>query len=308
MGAIIESVHACVSREEELEGSVALAVRAAERALEEAECRSEQLDLLVNTAVYRDGNVYEPATAAFIQDRIGANSHAPTRMRAEGRTLSFDLINGGCGLLDAIRAIDGLIRSGRVSRALVVTSDVDPTPGVSRGLAFGHAGAALLLRRGETQAGFSGFRSESYPKHAHLTRSGLHWIGGEPGRPSQGPGHAIVAEEDPRYLAECVDCAQRTTRRLLSELELTRDDLDLIIPSQLPRGFPRALRESVGIDASRVVDVTDEFGTAYTAGVAAALQAAMRRGLWARARKVLFLAVGAGINVAGALYTKDPDH
>jgi 3-oxoacyl-[acyl-carrier-protein] synthase-3 len=285
MGAIIESVHACVSREEELEGSVALAVRAAERALEEAECRSEQLDLLVNTAVYRDGNVYEPATAAFIQDRIGANSHAPTRMRAEGRTLSFDLINGGCGLLDAIRAIDGLIRSGRVSRALVVTS-----------------------RRGETQAGFSGFRSESYPKHAHLTRSGLHWIGGEPGRPSQGPGHAIVAEEDPRYLAECVDCAQRTTRRLLSELELTRDDLDLIIPSQLPRGFPRALRESVGIDASRVVDVTDEFGTAYTAGVAAALQAAMRRGLWARARKVLFLAVGAGINVAGALYTKDPDH
>ena len=56
----------------------------------------------------------------------------------------------------------------------------------------------------------------------------------------------------------------------------------------------------------RVVDATAEFGAAYTAGLPAALHAAVESGSWGRSETVLFVAVAAGLHVLLALYRRDP--
>jgi 3-oxoacyl-[acyl-carrier-protein] synthase III len=189
----------------------------------------------------------------------------------------------------------------------VVTSDVNPLPRASEGMSFAPAGAALLLARGDEDTGFTAFHFESFAKHAHLFGTRGWWIRDER-KPARlrlrpGPTHALFMREDERHLAEAADSARQALERFLSAHELRADDLDLVLPSQFPAGFPAAFADAAGLDG-RVVDATGLFGAVHTAGVAAALRAAMSQGRFADARRTLFVAVGAGISVQLALYTQ----
>lgn len=302
MGSVIEAVGVAAPRPWRREGSVRLATRAARAALASSGRRAGEIELLVQTGVYRDHNLCEPAMAPFVQRRLGANPTAEHHVRDGRSTLSFDLSNGGCGPVQALQVVDGLIRSGRIRRGMVLSGDVDPTPGASHGLGFPPAGAALLVGPGEPEEGFSEFHFESFPKHAHLFSSTA-CFAGERRRPwRRRPGHALLAREDEGYLAECAKQAEAALGRFLGRVDIDRRNVDLVLASQLPLGFPRALAERTEIDPRHVVDASDRFGPVHTAGVAAALQVAMQRGSWQSARTVLFVAVGAGIGVALALY------
>jgi 3-oxoacyl-[acyl-carrier-protein] synthase-3 len=295
MGARISSAYAC--RQEAGEKFVALSARAAAGALCAAGRDASDLDLLVSAGIYRDGHAAEPAMAPLVQARLGARLEPALHTASAPTLLSFDLANGGCGVLDAARLVDGLFRSGRARRALVVAADVDPAPGVSSGLGFDASGGALVLEAGRDDEGFLAFASESFAKHVHLSDAVLAW------RDGPRPGHAVVRREDPRYRDECARCAARAVARFLARVGRDPRDLDLVIPAQSPRGFPRAFAARVALGAE-VIDACHEIGSAYTAGVPAAVHAAMRRGVWQRARTVLFVGVGAGIGVAAALYAK----
>jgi len=297
MAARIEAAYACAP--EAGEGFVALSARVAEAALRAGARDACDLDVLISAGVYRDGHVAEPAMAPLVQARLGANLEAPRGGEPGPRTLSFDLANGGCGVLDAARVVDGLFRSGRARHGLVVAADVDPAPGLSRGLAFDASGGALLLGAGEEGSGFRAFASESFAKHVHLADATLTW------QDAPARGHALVRREDPRYRDECVRCAAIAVRRFLARMAFDPGEIDLVIPAQSPRDFPPAFATHTGF-GSRVVDARAEFGSAYTAGIPGAVHAAMRSGAWSRARSVLFVAVGAGIGVAAALYANRP--
>jgi 3-oxoacyl-[acyl-carrier-protein] synthase-3 len=304
MGAVIDAVAVSAPRRWRGNGSVALATRAARECLRLAGCDANQLDLLVNTGVYRDENICEPAMAPFIQRRVGANAKLPPL--GARSTFSFDLVNGGCGFLSAVQAVDGFLRSGRIERGLVVTSDVNPLPRASEGMSFAPAGAALLLSSGAEDAGFTAFHFESFAKHAHLFGTRGWWTLDERKRRRlrRGPSHALFMREDERLPIEAAASARQALAGLLDETGLRPGDFDLVLPSQFPAGFPAAFAEAAGIDASRVVDASAELGPVHTAGVAAALHTARRQGRFARARRVLFVAVGAGISVQLALYTQ----
>jgi 3-oxoacyl-[acyl-carrier-protein] synthase-3 len=303
MGAIVEAAYGCCARLWPLrEGSIALSARAARESLRRARREASELEVLVNTGIFRDKNISEPAMASFIQRSIGANPSCGEP--GDRSTLSFDLANGVCGFLNGIEIVNGLISSGRVGCGMVVTSDVDPTPKASRGLLFAPTGAALVLAPGSPDRGFAEFHHESFSKHSHLLRSRILWIGDEASRWSRSK-HAVVGDEDQRFLAACVDSVDKAMERYLGRLGMALEDVDLVVPSQFPADFPRALRERTRA-GERVVDATAEFGAAYTAGLPAALHAAVASGSWERAETALFVAVGAGIHVLLALYRRDP--
>jgi 3-oxoacyl-[acyl-carrier-protein] synthase-3 len=303
MGAIIEAVYGCCARRWPVrEGSIALSARAARGSLRLARREATELEVLINTGIFRDKNISEPAIASFIQRSIGANPSCG--QPGDPSTLSFDLANGCCGFLNGIEIVSGFIGSGRAGCGMVVTADVDPTPRASRGLPFAPTGAALVLAPGGPDRGFAEFHHESFPKHSHLLRSRILWIGDEVSRLSRSK-HAVVGDQDQGFLEACVDSASRAMEHHLEKLGMALADVDLVIPTQFPAGFPRALRERTGA-GERVVDATPEFGAAYTAGLPAALQAAVASGSWERAENALFVAVGAGIHVLLALYRREP--
>lgn len=280
-----------------------LAVRAARGALTAAGRDPGEIDLLINTGVYRDENICEPAMAPFVQRGIGANPGTP-RLGALS-TFSFDLVNGGCGFLIACQVIDGFIRSGSVRRGMVVASDIDPAPRVSEGYPFLPVGGALLLGSGEADAGFASFQFDSFPQHARLFECELAYSH-QNGRRSllPRPRHGLVFRQDEAYLDHCAQSAASALERFLADSNLGREAIDLLICSQHPVGLPAALAARTGIPNERVPDATSQGAGIHTAAIPLALEQAVATGRWAAARNVLFVAVGAGISVALALYHK----
>ncbi|ATB32482.1 beta-ketoacyl-ACP synthase III [Melittangium boletus] len=88
-----------------------MAVRAAQRALEQAGVRPEELDLIVVGTVTADMPM--PSCAALVQAKLGAR-----------RAFAFDVAAACAGALYALSVADQFIRTGQVKRALVIGAEL----------------------------------------------------------------------------------------------------------------------------------------------------------------------------------------
>ena len=290
MGSVIRSVG--VARERSGRGrSIALEISAARRCLGGAGLGPDEVSLLVNAGIYRDDNIGEPAIASLIQRKLGANLD----INGTPGTFSFDLSQGGCGFVTGMMLADELLRTTATPFGIVVAGDAEPTPGRSEGFTYDPAAAAVLLEAGEGRDGFLGFRVDAGSDRvdAHIGR--LEWRGQEAG------GHWLVVRSSGDYAEACVEAAAAAVAAFLDEAGLTPEDIDVVVPSQSPPRFVAGLRAATAM-GDRVVDVTAEVGDVHTAGVGLAFERARRDGLLRPGAHVLFVAVGAGISTALALY------
>lgn len=279
-------------------GARKLADRAARRCLRLAKRDPHEVDLLINAGVYREHNLAEPALAALIQEDIRANPEE--RIGAAHGTFSFDVSDGGCGVLSAIELVDGFLQSGSIDLGLVVASDADP--GHSEGFPFGRAGAAALLSWSDADVGFVELRFQIFSEHAGLYDSHIDWHE-EAGRRHHGQ-NLLTVKIDPSFAARCLDCAEEAVAGYLDHLGLSRADVDFVVPSQFPPTFPDGLAQRLGLPIERVARVGTELSLAHTAGPLAAWNAATKAESFGRARNVLFVTVGAGVSVGVALYQR----
>jgi len=306
MGARIEAVSALTSHGWRKPTARGLADAAARSCLERAGKEPGDVDMLINAGVYREDNMGEPALAALIQEDIGANLGQPP---IGGRgTFSFDLINGTCGVITAIQLESGLLRSGVIRLGAIVTSDVGPDLRDPGAAPFRPAGGAMLLGWDDTQAGFTDFAAETYPEYQDLFVSGLVWQERQGRRvPRRAAGQSqMVIDARPGYQARLADCAEEAAHRFLRRLGLGIGDIDLLVPAPSSPAFLDTLRVRLGIPGDRVAYVAEDLEDAYTTGLIAAVQAAVRSGRLGEARSTLMLAAGAGITVALALYRQAP--
>ena len=305
MGARIDAVSALTSHGRRKPTARRLADAATRSCLALAGRAPGDVDMLINTGVYREDNMGEPALAALIQQDIGANLGQPP-IGGHG-TFSFDLLGGTCGVLNALQLEAGLLQSGVIRLGTIATSDVYPDlhgPGMA---GFQPAGGAMLLSWDDSIAGFTRFHTQTFPEYADLLVSGLAWqrrhAGARPGAPGR---TQLVIDQKPGYYARLVDCAEETTHRFLHQAGLGIEDIDLLVPAPATGDFLDPLRGRLGIAGDRVAFTAEDLSGAYTTGPIAALQAASRSGRLGEARNVLMLAAGAGITVTLALYCPVP--
>jgi 3-oxoacyl-[acyl-carrier-protein] synthase-3 len=306
MGAHIDAAIALTSRRFRKPTARGLADAAARTCLARAGRKPGDVDMLVNTGIYREDSMGEPALAALIQEDIGASPGQPP---IGGRgTFSFDLLNGTCGVISAIQLEAGLLRSGVIRLGAIVTSDVAPNlkdPGTAP---FRPAGGAMLLGWDDRLAGFTDFYAETFPEYEDLFVSGLVWQernGLRVRRRTAGQSQMVI-DSQPGYQARLVDCAEEAAHRFLRRLGMGVGDIDLLVPTPSSPGFLDTLRLRLGIPGDRVAYVPEDLQDAYTTGPIAGLQAAMKSGRLGEARNTLMLAAGAGITVALALYRQTP--
>lgn len=281
-------------------GGLRLADRAARQCLSAGHRVAEDVDVLVNAGLYHDRSLGEPALAAMIQDDIGANRKDPRRGRHG--TFSFDVANGGCGVLDALRLLNGFGASGIADMGLVVASDSDP--GHSSGFPYEPVGAAALVSPG-SRDGFTDFASFTYPEHAasyesrivwHPTESRLPW-----GRPGKNLLEVRIAED---FEQRCIDCAETSVRAYLARRGWDVSAIDLWLPSPFPLGFGAGLAARLGLPGPSWVTPEEGLRRAASAGPLAVLDAAVRDGRFLRARTALVVAAGAGITIELGLHQR----
>jgi 3-oxoacyl-[acyl-carrier-protein] synthase-3 len=306
MGARIEAVSALTSRGLRKPSARRLADAAVRTCLAHAGKEPGDIDMLINTGIYREDSMGEPALAAIVQEDIGANLGQPP-IGGHG-TFSFDLFNGTCGVISAIQLQAGMLRSGLIRLGAIVTSDVHPDLKDPRSAPFRPAGGALLLGWDDSIPGFTDFHTETFPEYEDLFVSGLVWQGRRgPRMPGRRTGQSqMVIDEKPGYQARLVDCAEEATRRFLRGLGMDIGQIDLLVPAPSSPGFLDPLRVRLGVPGDRVAYVAEDLQGAYTAGPMAALQAGIKSGRLGEARDTVMLAAGAGITVALALYRQAP--
>ncbi len=121
--------------------------------------------------------------------------------------------------------------------------------------------------------------------------------------PGLEPGNNVLRiHEGEGYAARAAECAVTSARTFLESAGLKPLEIDLLVPSPTPAGFPDAFIQALGIPADRVARADESFDRVHTAGPIAALDGVMQSGQFAEARNVLFATVGAGITVGLALY------
>lgn len=265
-----------------------LAVAAGREVLGKAGLEPRDVDLLINVGVYRDGNLGEPALAPLIQEDLGINPADPHPGGAG--TFSFDISNGGCGVLNALEVADGFLAAGTVRTALVVASDADPGRGMAPGFPFAPAGAALLCRWAATGPGLLGVRWHNAFDGGKSFRSTVELEDGT---------NLLTVVEDPVFATRAAEAAVEAAERLLADHGLAGAAVDLVVAAPERPALIRTVADGLGIPGERIVSDGASF---HTVGLPAALARAERDGRLRAGATCLFVCGGAGVTGGAALY------
>jgi len=300
MGTLIKMVSVARPRINFLRGdSINLTARAASQCLREAGIDPHDLGILINTGIYRYKNTGEPAIAALIQEKIASRNTDRNGSRNSGNTFSFDLNNGGCGLLTGIEIINRMIIHDEISYGMIATGDSEPFPGLSEEFSFNAAAGAVILSYSNDSPGFSMFRTYNYPEYSGEFESCTCF--NKTGRNGTGRNILKVMQKT-SYTDFCVKCAVKSLYAFLDESGKTLDDIDLIIPSQSPHGFTGRMKSLLGLKDSLVELPDGGRKVFHTAGPAFALKKVWDDKRFRNSKNIIFLTVGSGISISITLY------
>lgn len=295
MGTIIQAT--ALYSDSTPEESVVCSARAAERCLEAAGLERDDVELLVNTGVYRERNTVEPALATLIQKRLGANKDPP--LNAQGnRTFSFDLLNGPSAFLNAIEVAGAMLKNRRFKNALIVSSDVHPSVKVIPDSPFAQVGSAVLLRHTDNEN--EGFKKLAF-KTTSMTDFGFRFYvalrqAGREGR------HSLTIKTVSDYVKRLRDFAAQTANEFLRANAVGKSDITHIVCSLPTPSFAHEVAEALSLSSRLVVSEYRDFGDAHSSSLAASYHAAKSRRLFHQGDKILFISAGAGLTCGCALY------
>ena len=213
------------------------------------------------------------------------------------RGLGLDIKACYCtGFLRGLQLADGLLGNANYRSVLVVAVEQGSRFSVAESnrssfcFIVGDAAGAVVLRRAEPQP-----RTGILDYVGYTDVDKLSWVG------IGGDAASIImlgsraAEATHGMLLECA-------RSLLTRNGLSERDVTWLIPIQTHAGLLEALRAELGFAASKLLWVGGERGFSGSASIPACLSEHVGSGHVKKGDLVLSLAVGAGMNCAGALY------
>jgi 3-oxoacyl-[acyl-carrier-protein] synthase III len=271
---------------EEGKGNADMALHAARRALDDARMDAKELNAIVMATCTAD--YLMPSSACVLEDMLGAR-----------KAFSFD-VNAACsGFLNALSVADSFIRTGQISNALVVGSDVlsrllnwqDRTTCIL----FGDGAGAVVL--GVSENGHGGILSTKLRTDGSYTKTLYVPAGGslKPARPEtvKNNEHTITMNGKEVFKV-AVRAMEEISRQALDEAAVKIEQVSLVIPHQANRRIIVALADRLGISMDKVVVNVDKYGNTSAASIPVALDEARRKGRIHKGDVVLLNAFGAG--------------
>uniref|UniRef100_UPI003216404E hypothetical protein n=1 Tax=uncultured Draconibacterium sp. TaxID=1573823 RepID=UPI003216404E len=290
MGTIIKSI--AINNSAEEQGIVELVSETSNRCLGKAGVPFNAVGMLINTSVYNENYLLEPALATVIQKRLSGNGTQENQENeAIKSVLSFDLHNGGGGLINAVQVMDGFISSGEIEYGLIVSGDVKPGIGLVENYSYSTSAGAVLVSKGKKGEGFLKFRTETFAEFKDDLTSTVSW--------EKEQVH-FVNKTSNDYLKNAVHCSVDLLQRFLSEEQLSWNDIDLICTSQSPTGFASAFQKKLNIE-NKIVYLNNQMEI-YSSGLLYSVNHIFESEKMMNAKHILFLTVGAGITVSLAYY------
>lgn len=249
---------------------VDLAAEAALAALADADVSASDVDTVLVATLASDD--FTPNAAPQVAHAIGATGAG-----------AIDVGAACTGFISGLALGGALIESGRARNVLLIGAELmsrytDYDDRSTAGLFGDGAGAALLVPGGAATIGRSVLGSDgaAAPYIVAPRATGL----------VQMDGHETFKRAVRTLAANAVETVAA------NELEL--DDIDLFVLHQANGRILSSVREALGLDPDRVLDVIADVGNTSAASIPLGLAEARERGLLTDGSKVLLGAVGAG--------------
>ena len=294
VGIRIESVGTLPDSGEEGGDSLELLQRAANACLDRSAYDRQDIDLLIYSGVYRTGYLLEPALAALLAGKLDMN--ASIGEADSGKTFAFDIFNGAIGFLNACATAQQMISAGRCKTVMVVASECENNAGLEgeqlMGLRETATGVILDAHPG-TGLGFSRFYFDYQLDALGAFKSHCASSGDKP---------RLLIEKGPdleaRFIAAIVPHVQAT----LKEEGLDLVEIDKVFPPQISTGFIQELAGALGLAEDRFVNAVGNGPDLYSSSIPMGFAAAFESGAVQEGDLALVIAVGAGVQVACAIY------
>ena len=269
-----------------------MATEAAKCVLKQTKTDAADIDLIVVASVTPD--MFFPATACLVQDRIGAS-----------KAWGFDLSAACSGFAYALTVGAQFVGAGSHKKALVIGSDTMTSilnyQDRATCVLFGDgAGAALIEPAGENE-GILDFEHD-------VDGSGGQFLF-MPGGGSLNPSTVETAEKKMHYVHQEGSQVFKYAVRRMADLAVhlvqrngfTSDDVALVVPHQANLRIIKAMQERLGVADSRVMVNIDRYGNTTAATIPLGLRDAVAEGRLKKGDLVLILTVGAGYTTGGIL-------
>ena len=271
----------------ENETTCSMAADAAREAMARAGIGPGEIDCIVLSTATPDRLL--PSTAVDLQAALGAT-----------RASAFDISAACTGWIYGMSVAEGLIQSGVVETALVVSSEtmsaIVDWNDRSTCVLFGDGAGAVVLKRNKAHLG-KGVLSTFMRSDGTLAE--LLW---RPGGGATIPFSEAVLADRSSYLRmagrevfkHAVRSMSEACDRALDGAKLRGDDIDILIPHQANVRIIEATAKYANISMDKVYVNVDRYGNTSSASIPIALDEAIAAGRVKEGTTALFVAFGAG--------------
>ncbi len=271
---------------------------AGKAALAKSGLRADQIELFIHSAVCRD--MMEPATASFAHRKIGLPATAQI----------FDVSNACLGFLNALTVAAGLIESGQIKCALVVSGE-NGGPLVQQTLktlleapldrngikpffanltiGSGAVGAVVchqsLIPTGARRHRLLGGIARAATAHSELCQGDTH-----------GADALAMQTDSEALLTAGLALARDTWEAFIAETGYDAVTADRFICHQVGSTHRRKLYEALGLDLAKDFSTFETLGNTGSVALPATLAKAVEAGAVGEGTKVALLGIGSGLN------------
>ena len=270
-----------------------MAAAAASELLKSKNVSPEEIELIILASVTPD--MFFPATACLVQDRIGARN-----------AWGFDLSAACSGFVYALTVGAQFVGARTHRKVLVIGSDVMTSildfQDRATCVLFGDGAGAVLVEPSEDgEEGIIDFTNDvdgSGGCHLYMPAGGsLHPASHE----TVDKRMHYVHQEGQQVFKYAVRRMCEVSCELLERNGFSHRDLALVVPHQANLRIIRAMQERLGIDDSKVMINIDRYGNTTAATIPLGLRDAVQEKRLKKGDLVLLVSVGAGYTTGGIL-------
>lgn len=282
---------------------VTLASEATRKALEQAEKRAEEIDLILVATCSPEQ--YLPCCACQVQADIGAVN-----------ALAFD-VNAACsGFLFALNTADAYLRMGLAKNALIIGSEVlsKLVDWTDRGscILFGDGAGAVVVERCEAPAGILGRALHSDGTGGGVLQCGARELTTPYARTSAAKTDQNQPTDDREHFIQMdgQEVYRFATRRVpqcieeaLSDAGLAVPDIDVFVLHQANARIIDAVAKRLHADRDKFPTNLERVGNMSSASIPVLLDELHRQGKLHRGDRIVLAGFGAGLTIGACVMT-----
>lgn len=270
-----------------------MGAEALKRALDMAGLEPNDLDMIICGTVTPDKPM--PATAVYIQTKIGATNHC----------IAFDLSAACAGFLFGLTVADSFIRAGTAKNVAVIGAET-----LTRVIDFQDRTTCVLFGDGAGAVVVRGDTSERGMISAHLSSNGLladalHIPSGGSASPASEETVAnrehFIRMNGREIFKYAVRYLSDAAIKAIEPAGVNADSVDVVVPHQANLRILDAVSKRVGIPMEKFILNLERVGNTSSASIPIALDEAIRGNQIKENDLVLMIALGGGLSWGSTL-------